>query len=74
MFWDAKISASGIINDSISDDGTDITFGFGANFGVSETVAIRAEFEKFQNIGNESTTGRGFVFLESNQHFSLRHN
>lgn len=65
LFWDATVGLSGTFNASVDDDGTDITFGFGANFSVSETSEIRVEFEKFSNIGNESTTGETGVTLIS---------
>ena len=65
MFWDLKLALSGAFNDSISEDGEDFTFGFGANFDVNETFAIRAEFEKFKDIGKESTTGESSATLIS---------
>jgi len=65
LLWDLKLALSGTFNDSISEDGTDISFGFGANFNVNETFAIRAEFEKFNSIGKESTTGESSVTLLS---------
>jgi OOP family OmpA-OmpF porin len=41
--WDAKISALG---ESVSDDGTDLTYGVGAQFRVW-SLSIRAEYEQF---------------------------
>jgi OOP family OmpA-OmpF porin len=64
MYWEAKKSSSGTFNGTIaSSEGLDITFGFGANFGVSRTFALRAEFEKFPRVGGEQTTGESGVTL-----------
>ncbi len=64
MYWEAKKSSSGTFNGTIaSSEGADITFGFGANFGVSRTFALRAEFEKFTRVGGEQTTGESDVTL-----------
>jgi len=65
LFWDLKLALSGTFNDSLSEDGNDISFGFGANFDVNDTFAIRAEFEKFNSIGKESTTEESSVALLS---------
>ena len=65
LFWDLKLALSGTFTDSLSEDGNDISFGFGANFDVNDTYAIRAEFEKFNSIGKESTTGESSVALLS---------
>ena len=61
MLWDAEASISAPFNVSEDDNGTDITFGVGINFNASEKFAIRAEFEKFNNVGDEDTTGESSV-------------
>ena len=62
MYWEAEKSSSGTSNGTIaSSEGADITFGFGANVGVSRTFALRAEFEKFRKVGGEMTTGESAV-------------
>jgi len=65
LFWDLKLALSGTFTDSLSEDGNDISFGFGADFDVNESFSIRAEFEKFNSIGKESTTGESSVTLIS---------
>lgn len=65
LFWDAKISINGSLNGSISEDGTDIGFGFGANFAVNEKFSIRAEFQKFPNIGDDDTIGESAITMLS---------
>ena len=64
-FWDAKLSASGTIAGSLDDDGTDIMFGAGVSFGVTDQFALRAEIEKFNNIGNDTTIGESSVMILS---------
>lgn len=65
LFWDAKFSASGNFSGSISEDGTDIGFGFGANIAVNEKFSLRAEFQKFPNIGDENTIGESAITMLS---------
>ena len=65
LFWDLTLALSGTFNGSYSESGSDFAFGFGANFDVTETLAIRAEFEKFQSVGKDSTTGESSVSLIS---------
>ena len=62
MYWEAEKSSSGTNNGTIaSSEGLDITFGFGVNIGVSRSFALRAEFEKFRQVGGEITTGESAV-------------
>ncbi len=64
MYWEAKKFSSGTFNGTIaSSEGMDMTFGFGANFGVSRTFALRVEFENFRRVGGEKTTGESGVTL-----------
>lgn len=64
MYWEAEKSSSGTSNGAIaSSEGVDVTFGFGANIGISRTFALRAEFEKFRQVGGEQTTGESAVTL-----------
>ena len=64
-FWDAKVRASGTITGSLDDDGTDIMFGAGVNSGLTDQFALRAEFERFNNVGSETTTGESSVTILS---------
>ncbi len=62
LFWDAKLAASsGTLYRSRDDDGTDLNFGAGVNFNVSEQFSLRAEFQRFNNIGDETITGESAV-------------
>jgi OOP family OmpA-OmpF porin len=47
--WDADISGSGPGGSLVaSDSGTDLAFGFGANFGLGRNTKIRVEWERFE--------------------------
>jgi len=66
MYWKADKTSSGTYNGAIaSSKGTNVTFGIGVNVGVSRTVAIRAELEKFLNVGGVQTSGESAVTLIS---------
>ena len=51
--WDAELCSP---FGCISDDGTDIVFGFGGNFAVSNKVDLRAEYEIADFDGTDVTT------------------
>jgi OOP family OmpA-OmpF porin len=64
IYWESEKSSSGVSNGTIaSSEGVDVTFGFGANFGISRTLALRAEYERFRKVGGELTTGESAVTL-----------
>jgi len=48
--WDAKISGPG---GSLSDDGTDLMFGFGASWNLAERLDLRGEWERFDVDGDD---------------------
>jgi OOP family OmpA-OmpF porin len=58
-YTDAKLSASlttsgcGPISGSESDDGVDLTFGVGAKFDILRNLSIRAEWERFNDVGGD---------------------
>ncbi len=58
---DIATGASGTGSGSMSESGTDPMFGVGASFSASDTLAIRAEFTRFMDIGDEETTGQSDV-------------
>lgn len=68
--WDLDVSASasgGGFSASASDSasGTDLTFGVGAQYDFSKTAGVRVEWERFQDVGDENTTGQSDVDLLS---------
>ena len=68
--WDVDVSASGAIPGftaaaSASDSGYDITFGLGLKYDFTKNVGARLEWQRYNDIGNTSTTGRTDVHLYS---------
>ena len=62
MLWEAESKNMTTGSSAIVDD-SDINFGFGANYIVNETFALRAEFERFHNISYESSLETTVPFL-----------
>lgn len=62
MFWEAE-SKNLTTGSSATVDDSDMNFGFGANFNVNETFALRAEFERFHNLSYESDAETPVSFL-----------
>jgi OmpA-OmpF porin, OOP family len=67
FFWDANVNASSSVLGSGSDSssGTDLTFGLGLKYDFSKTVGVRAEWERFMDVGDNNTTGQSDVDLLS---------
>ncbi len=63
--WDIESSATGRRSVSLDDDGIDFTFGIGARYALNESFAIRAEWEWFNELGDEDTIGESDVDLLS---------
>jgi OOP family OmpA-OmpF porin len=65
--WDVDVNASSSVFGSGSDSssGTDLTYGLGLKYDFSKTVGVRAEWERFQDVGDENTTGQSDVDLLS---------
>ncbi len=48
LFWEADGRSQGVTPPiSSNEDGTDLTYGVGVNFGITEMIALRAEYERF---------------------------
>jgi OmpA-OmpF porin, OOP family len=63
LAWKAeRNSTAGPVADS---DGIDLSYGAGVNIGISRHFAIRAEYENFQRVGGEVTSGETPVTLIS---------
>jgi OOP family OmpA-OmpF porin len=54
--WDLDVSDN--VFGSISESGTDLTFGIGAKYNFSKSLGIRLEWQRYNDIGNETTTGK----------------
>ncbi len=68
--WDIDATASANVGGfpgsaSESDNGVDLSFGLGAQYDFSKKAGIRAEWERFQDVGNQDTTGQSDVDLLS---------
>lgn len=64
--WDVDVSGTVLgLTASESDDGIDPMFGVGLKYDVTERVAIRGEWERFLDVGDNNTTGESDVDLLS---------
>ncbi len=63
LYWDADLTVTerdnigGTGMASESDNATDLMYGFGAGYKLSEHLALRAEWELYKNLGEVDTTG-----------------
>src|SRR3989449_11194658 len=57
---EAKLSASQAGSGSVSpkDRTTDLTFGFGARYDVTREAGVRAEWQRYKNVGGDDTGGK----------------
>jgi len=57
---EAKLSASlaGSGSGSLKDRTTDLTFGFGARYDVTRETGVRAEWQRYKNVGGDDTGGK----------------
>lgn len=62
---DARVSSSVLGSASFSESGTDPMLGLGISFSVNPNLSIRGEWERFLDIGNDSTIGKSDVDLFS---------
>jgi OOP family OmpA-OmpF porin len=68
--WDVDAFASAALGGNIavgnaSDKGTSATYGLGLKYDFTKNVGARLEWQRYNNIGNDSTTGQGDVDLYS---------
>ncbi|MGH6894453.1 MAG: outer membrane beta-barrel protein, partial [Dongiaceae bacterium] len=60
--WDLDASASGPGGSiALSESGTDLTFGFGVKYNFTKNVGMRVQWQQYNDIGNEATTGTSDV-------------
>jgi OOP family OmpA-OmpF porin len=57
--WD--VDASGFGSPSESETGTDVTFGFGAKYNFTKNFGLRLEWQRYNDVGDENTTGKDDV-------------
>lgn len=64
--WDLDLSVTdGISTLSVGESGTDITYGVGARYNLTERVGVRVEWEQFSDVGDAGTTGESDLTLLS---------
>lgn len=63
--WDVKAEAKRTTDDvtvyHARESGYSITWGGGVGLDITKWLTVRAEYERFSNIGNGATTGRGNI-------------
>lgn len=62
---DAEVSAGGLPIASESDDGFGFSYGAGLQYMFGRNFGLRAEYQVFDNIGDEDTTGESDVHMYS---------
>jgi len=64
--WDLDATAStSLASTSLSASGTDLAYGLGANWQINKTIGLRAEWERFQDIGGKNGFNQHDVDLYS---------
>jgi OOP family OmpA-OmpF porin len=63
FFWDRKDSCAGTscVFGSQSGTGSDLTYALGAQFNFSRYYGMRFQYQRYQNVGDENTTGKNDV-------------
>jgi OOP family OmpA-OmpF porin len=60
--WDVDASGSGFgVGVSQSETGTDLTYGLGVKYNFTKSFGVRAQYQRYKDVGNEDTTGKGDV-------------
>jgi OmpA-OmpF porin, OOP family len=65
--WDVDVRASSSVfgTGSVSKTGTDLMFGLGGSMNLGRNLAVRVEWERFNDVGDENVTGEGDIDLLS---------
>ncbi len=69
-YWDVDLQSTasaggGAGSASESDNGTSLLFGVGAGYNLNNNFALRAEWERYDNVGDDNTTGESDVDMWS---------
>jgi OOP family OmpA-OmpF porin len=54
---DAAVAVSGL-SGSLSENGTDLTYGIGVKYDIAKNIGARLEWQRYKDIGNEATIGK----------------
>ena len=64
--WDVDASATiGGLSASLSENGTDLTYGIGLKYDFAKNIGARLEWQRYKDLGNNATTGKSDVDLVS---------
>jgi OOP family OmpA-OmpF porin len=58
---EASVSVPGFGSASVKEDETNLKFGLGAQYAFTKNVALRAEWERYMDLGEDATTGESDV-------------
>jgi OOP family OmpA-OmpF porin len=63
FFWDLKDSCTGIscTYGSQNETGSDLTYALGAQFNFSRNYGMRLQYQRYQDVGEEATTGKSDI-------------
>ncbi len=60
--WDVDASAVvGGVAVAASEKGTDLTYGIGLKYNFTKNLAVRVEYQRYKDLGDENTTGKSNV-------------
>lgn len=57
QYWDVDLSTTPSAANTESETGTDYFYGIGAGYNLTYNIALRAEWERYNNVGDNNTTG-----------------
>jgi len=64
--WDADLRVSAVgVEDNADEDGSSVVYGLGASYRFAENMAVRAEWERYDGIGEDDTTGESDIDMWS---------
>jgi OOP family OmpA-OmpF porin len=60
FMWDLDVKGSSTLTGpvSLSEDGTDFTFGIGARYHFTKNLAVQLQWQRYNDIGDDATTGK----------------
>lgn len=67
FLWDLKDKCEGIscTFSSLSETGSDLTYGLGVKFNFSKNAGMRVQYQRYKDVGKESTTGESDIDVYS---------
>jgi OmpA-OmpF porin, OOP family len=67
FLWDVKQSCTGAscLYSSQSETGSDLTYALGAQFNFTRNISARVQYQRYQDVGDQATTGKSDMDLLS---------